>query len=1118
MKMLFPCISAVLLATVWGIASAGEPATVRMWEQSVAIPTYPLGEADKDPIFYSGRRYQGAKGPVYPYAMLDKLGDRPVDKPYRTVYLENKYLQLSILPELGGRIFTGLDKTNGYDFFYRQHVIKPALIGMAGAWISGGVEWNIPHHHRVTTFMPVDYRLVENPDGSKTVWLGETEWRHRMKWLVGVTLHPDRSYLEITTKLFNRTPVAHSMLCFANVAVHANADYQVIFPPGTEYGTQHAKREFVHWPIGQEVYNRVDRRGVDLSWWKNQPSPISIFAWNYDDDFVGGYDHGKQAGVVHVADHHVAPGKKFFTWGSGEEGRMWDKVLTDGDGPYIELMTGAYSDNQPDYSWVQPYETRIVREIWYPLRSLGGIKNANDEAAVNLELDASHTARLAVNTTSERRAARVVLEARGKTIYEKTAAIGPERPFVAQVAAGPGVKPEDLKLTVWSDGKELVRYQPAKPRGAPMPDPVTPPPAPQDVKTADELHQIGLRLEQFHNAAIEPYPYYQEALKRDPGDSRANTALGILYCKRGMFVEAEQRLRAAIARITTRYTVPKDTEAFYYLGVALDGQGKHDAADEAFYQATWGQAWSAAGYFALAQNACRKGRLAEALDLLHRSLATNTRNHKGLGLKAMLLRRLGRTQEALAAVCEAQRLDPLDFWSGNEAYLVAAAGAQPAEAGKAKAGLEASMRGEVQSYLELASDYAACGVWDDAIDVLTRFVAISPDKTRIHPMVYYNLADFCDRKGSREEARRYGELAAKMPRDYCFPFRLESIDVLRRAMAANPADARALYYLGNLLYDIQPREAIAAWEKSRDLDPGFGTVHRNLGLAYARIEGDYPKAAASLTAAVEADPTDPRPFTELDEVAEVAGVSLEKRLAILEKNAATVARRDDALLRHVGLCLLAGRYDRALTLLADHRFRRWEGENGPHTMYVDAHLLRGQRHLDAKQFAEARQDFLAALEYPENFETGRPLHGGPKTAEIEYLLGVTSEALGKPAEARRHFEQAVAAGAELLPIRYYDALAQRKLGNEAAAQKTLDALVRAGTETLDSLKRGPRTDFFGIFGTNQAPALQAAEAHYLIGLGLQGKGRAAEARAEFERAVKLNPNHLGAKTRVGRGN
>ncbi|MEW6456815.1 MAG: DUF5107 domain-containing protein [Acidobacteriota bacterium] len=148
---------------------------VKLWVEPLTIPTYIVKSPDLNPMFYSGRAYQGAKGPVYPYPLLDKLTDVRKNKTYNAIYLENKYVKLCVLPEIGGRIFSAIDKTNNYDFFYHQHVIKPALIGMLGAWISGGVEWNFPHHHRATTFMAVDYTLKENSDGSKTIWVGEIE-------------------------------------------------------------------------------------------------------------------------------------------------------------------------------------------------------------------------------------------------------------------------------------------------------------------------------------------------------------------------------------------------------------------------------------------------------------------------------------------------------------------------------------------------------------------------------------------------------------------------------------------------------------------------------------------------------------------------------------------------------------------------------------------------------------------------------------------------------------------------------------------------------------------------------------------------------------------------------
>ena len=338
---------------------------VRVWEEALVIPTYEVGPADLNPRFYAGRAYQGAQGRVYPYPMLDVVTDHRTEVTYNAVYLENEYIKVCILPEVGGRVFSALDKTNNHDFFYHQHVIKPALIGMIGAWISGGIEWNFPHHHRPSVFMPIDYILEQNPDGSGTVWVGELEIRHRMRWIIGLTLYPGKSYLEATLKPMNRTPFVQTFLFFANASAHSNPDYQVFFPPSTQYATYHGKNQFAHWPISHEVYNGIDyTEGVDVSWWRNHPEWTSMFAWNYEDDFFAGYDHGKEVGTVSVANHHVAPGKKFWEWSAGPRGELWDKILTETDGPELELMTGVYSDNQPDYSWLQPYEAKVARIYW----------------------------------------------------------------------------------------------------------------------------------------------------------------------------------------------------------------------------------------------------------------------------------------------------------------------------------------------------------------------------------------------------------------------------------------------------------------------------------------------------------------------------------------------------------------------------------------------------------------------------------------------------------------------------------------------------------------------------------------------------------------------------------
>ena len=1098
----------LISSTSFSITPTLANSTVKIWEEPLVIPTYEVGKPDPNPRFYTGRTYQGAQGRVYPYPMLDVLTDSRKDKTYQAVYLENEYVKICILPEIGGRVFAALDKTNDYDFLYRQHVIKPALIGMLGAWISGGIEWCIPHHHRATTFMPVDYTLEENADGSKTVWVGEMELRHRMKWLVGITLYPEKSYMEATIKIINRTPFVNSILCWANVAVHANPKYQVIFPPSTEYATYHGKNQFARWPISNEFYSGVDyTRGVDLSWWKNHPSPISFFAWNYTDDFFAGYDHGKKAGTVYVANHHIAPGKKLWEWGPGPRGQMWDKILTETDGPYIEIMAGAYSDNQPDYSWIQPYEVKIIKQYWYPIRKIASVKNANLKAAVNLEVTEKNTAKIGFNTTSHYKNALALLTADDKMVFKQRIDIRPDRPFCKEVALAASVREKDLRVSLLSStNEELIAYKPVEKEGAPMPKPVERPPAPEDIKTVEELYLTGQRLDQFHNAALESYPYYEEALKRDPYDSRVNTELGIHYCKRGMFKEAEAKLRQAIKRLTKNYTSPKNGQAHYYLGLALKFQGKYDAAYDALYKATWSYGFHTAGYYHLAEIDCIRGNFETALKHINRSIAANAWNTKALNLKSAVLRRLKRFDQASQLASRTLALDPLNFWAGYELYLAKKTVRQKKDAKEALDTLKVKSRGEVQSYLEVAVDYGNCGLWNEAIQCL-RLLADSNEKEACtHPMLYYYLGYFCQKKGNTNKASEYYRMASEMPPDYCFPFRLETIDVLSSAMNNNPSDAFAPYYLGNLLYDNQPERAIKEWEKSQALDDTFATVHRNLGLVYARTENNIPKAIAGLEKAVACDKKDPRVYYELDLLYEAGGVLPQKRLKLLEENHRTIIKRDDALSREIALYVLLQQYDRAIELLTSRHFHTWEGGGRIHNVYVDAHLLRGQKKLKDKKYQEALKDFEAALEYPENLEVGRPRRDR-RTCQTHFFIGTAYEAFGDTQKAREYFEKSASVEVRRSEYGYYKGLALKKLGQEEDAERIFD-------ELIESAKPGPAVTFFAKFGEKQAHNIRTANIHYISGLAYLGKGMQEEAQAEFEKALELNINHLWARVHL----
>ena len=1093
------------------LGAAGSP--VKVWETQTIIPTYLAGAPEPNPMFFFGRGSQGAQGPVYPYPMYDTLTGKKVDKPYTMVYLENEYIRIGILPELGGRIFEGVDKTNGYNFIYRQHVIKPALIGLIGAWISGGVEWNIPHHHRASTFIPVQYKVEENADGSKTVWVGELEVRQRMRWAVGYTLRPGKAYLEASVRIVNRTPEVNTMLCFTNVAVHANQDYQVIFPPSTQFGTYHTKNQFTAWPISHTKFSGADfTKGVDISWYKNHTEANSVFAWNYQDDFFGGYDHGKEAGTMSIADHNIIPGKKFFTWGNGPFGRTWDKTLTDDDGPYLEMMVGAYSDNQPDYSWLQPYETRSFSMQWYPFRDIGGVKKANLNAAVNLDVQ-DGKAKVGFYTTSAHAAALVTLRAGEKVLLSETVKIDPGKPYTRQVAIPAGIDEHDLMAAISDGGKELVSYSPIRLTPEAMPKPVTPPPSPKDIKTNEELYLTGLRAQQFHSPSVDPMAYWQEAMRRDPGDARVNTVLGITEFKKAKYEDAERLFRKALDRLTDRYTTPKDAEATYYLGATLKAEGKMDEAYTYLYKAVWSEAWKGAGYYGLAEIATSRGDLTAAVDFVNRSIDSNALNIRAQNLKAALLRHTGHSQDSLKVLATAAHsADPLDVRSQAETWLAS-------HTSEAAAILTSTMNTHPATAQETAAEYMDAGLWQDGTDVLLKMTAAAPDKAKIHPMAYYYLAYFAAKLSEPDKAAAYYKLAKAMPPDYVFPFQSEAIEVLRQAVTANPGDARAPYYLGNVLYDWQPEEAIRMWLTSEEVDPSFAIVHRNLATAYLHQKSgsDLNKAIAELEKAIACQRQYALHFTELDELYEQAGASLAKRDAVFAQNAALVGARDDAENRAIAVKVALGQYDEAIRMMTGRRFAVAEGTNlNVDEHWTEAHILRGRESIKAKKYDQALADFQAALAIPDNLPLGFAGGAGMHNDEAAYWSGVAYEGLGNRQKATESFER----GAVSTPVArrrrasvtgdltrqaelYYKGLALQKLGKGGDAKVIFQGLVTTGQQSIASAKAEP--------GQELSPRIRRALAHYVTGLGYLGLNDQTGARTELSQAVQTDPGLAGAR-------
>lgn len=1094
---------------------------VRVWEEEVIIPTYGIGEPEKNPIFLEKRVYQGSSGVVYPHPVIEKILDEKKDKSYKAVFIENEYLKIMVLPELGGRIQMAWDKVQQRHFIYYNQVIKPALVGLTGPWISGGIEFNWPQHHRPSTFQPVDYTIEENKDGSKTIWVNEVELMFRTKGMAGFTLYPGKAYLEIKGKLYNRTPFPQTFLWWANPAVKVNDYYQSVFPPDVHAVFDHGKRDVSSFPIATGTYYKVDYSpGTDISRYKNIPVPTSYMAIQSQYDFMGGYEHDSRAGLLHVADHHISPGKKQWTWGNGDFGKAWDRNLTDEDGPYIELMTGVFTDNQPDFSWIQPQEEKVFEQYFMPYSKVGMVKNATKEAMLNFEVD-NDQATIKVYATAVYPDAKIGLLKNDAILFETVASLSPEQVF-EQVIPLKTNETKSIQVVV-EDGKGnvLVTYEPADDIQKKIPEPAQPAKAPKDIETNELLYLNGLHIEQYRHATFNATDYYQEALRRDPADIRNNNALGLWYLRRGQFDKAEPYFTKAIDALTIRNPNPYNGEPFYNLGCALKMQGRLDEAYDAFYKSTWNDAWKHAGFFSLAQIASTKKNYEEALQFTEQSLVKNWHSHSVRHLQTVMLRRSKEVERAKQLIRDSLAIDPFNYGCRFEQYILLQDKNNTNETNLVLNELKHLMRDYVHNYIEYALDYANGGLYEEAIQLLNLYVAGKDD---VYPMVYYYLGYFSMQLLQHDEARRYFTKAAEMKPDYCFPHRVEDIAVLETAMKVNPADAKARYYLGNFWYDKrQYSEAISNWEKSVEIGPNFPTVHRNLSLAYHNKLGDVTRSVASLEKAFQLDISDSRVLMELDQLYKKINRPIEERLLLLEKYPKLVEDRDDLYLERITLLNNSSQYEKAKELLAARHFHPWEGGEGKVVgQFLVAHIELAKKAIVKKEYNFALESLKQTEQYPHNIGEGK-LYGTQEN-DIHYLKGCAYKGLELPDKARSEFEKATVGISE--PVQaifyndpqpdkiFYQGLAWLKLDNEQKANNIFHRFIQFGNEHISDKIQ---IDYFAVSLPDLLVFDQDLDLKnklhclYLLGLGNLGLKKYDEAEQYFKQVLSEDVNHQGAK-------
>ena len=1089
---------------------------VKAWREMVTIPTYEVGKPEKNPIFLEKRVYQGSSGVVYPYPVIETMSNEKVDKDYQAIWIENEYIKVMILPELGGRVQMAYDKIARRHFVYYNHVIKPALVGLTGPWISGGIEFNWPQHHRPTTFMPVDTCIEENADGSICVWVNEMEKMSHQKGMAGFTLRPGCAYLEIKGRLYNRTDVPQTFLWWANPAVEVNDAYQSVFPPDINAVFDHGKRAVSSFPIATGTYYKMDySAGVDISNYKNIYVPTSYMGINSRFNFEGGYENDTQAGMLHVASHHFSPGKKQWTWGNGDFGRAWDRNLTDeatpeemkrwgidrkGFRPYIELMAGVYTENQPDFTWLMPYEEKMFTQYFMPYRELGVVKQATKDLIFNINEVGDGKVEFKLFATNKQHVSIILRHDNGEKYYQGELTVSPEN-VLTEIVDTKNAKMDELSFEIvksfvygqrivlsWHAEADVIR---------PIPDSAEPALLPNQVKTNEQLYLTGLHLEQYRHATWNATDYYEEALRRDPHDIRCLNALGLWYIRKGCFQKAEDYLRKAVKLSQKRNPNPYDSEPIYNLALALKYQGQIDEAYDCFWKATWSKAWADAGYFEAAKISTMQRRYEDALGEIDRCLNNNWHNHKARALKAAILRKLGCKDMALSLIRESIDIDLFNYGCRYEQYLITHDQTMLNE-------IKTMLRHSSQNYDELALDYLAAGLTEEAEAIWE--MAISEEA--ISPMTYYYMG-------------RYDE-AENADSSYCFPNRLEDIIALENAKEKNPTGAKASYYLGCLYYAARQYElAIENWECSARLNPTFPTVWRNLALGRFNKQNRQEEALEYMEKAFHLDENDERVLMELDQLYKRLHRPHSERLAFLQRYPQLIQRRDDLVLEEITLLNEIGRYEEAMHKLDNHFFHPWEGGEGKvSTQYQICRVELAKQALCDKNYKKSIRLLSECLDYPHHLGEGK-LYGAQEN-DFYYLLGIAYDSLGQKEKAVWCWEEATKGPQEPAAAMYYNdakpdkifyqGLALYKLGRNDEAHGRFFKLINYGKQHIFEKQI---MDYFAVslpdllIWEDSLDMKNLIHCKYMLALGYTGMGNTEKAQKYLAEVEALDNNHQG---------
>lgn len=1052
--------------------------SVKVTTKAVTFKTYLTGAQDQHPIFLEHRVYQGSSGAVYPYGVTDTLLDKSEDRTYQAMILENDYLKIMILPELGGRVHRAYDKINKRDFVYFNHVVKPALVGLLGPWISGGIEFNWPQHHRPTTFMGVDHSSRVNADGSATVIVGEREPMHGLSITTEFTLFPDKALLQIKSRVYNGNDTPRSFLWWSNPAVKGGDDHQSIFPPDVTAVYDHGKRAVIDFPIAHGEYYKVKYDGVDISRYRNLPVPTSYMAWKSNYNFVGAYSHDEQGGLLHVADHHVSRGKKQWTWGNGDFGQTWDRNLTDSDGPYIELMTGVYTDNQPDFTWLDAGEEKEFVQNFLPYSKLGRVHNANTRAALKLErADAEQGVvnsknpllHLGVYAIEAIKGKAVLHTEQGKVLAEREINLTPCCADTWDVTLSDSDAQERLVLSLEVEGKSILDYIEHIAEPTPLPSVAPNPPMPKDVQSADEAYFIGQHLEQYHHATRNNYEYYQRGLEIDPLDYRCNLALGNYEYNRCNYAQALKYADQALKRAHMLNRNPDCGLASVLRGNCLVKLGQKDEAYDEYYAATWSYNARTKGYLGASFIAAQRHDYADAYYLAGRALQTEATNQDALAQQCFAAFE-GHMSKALALLKAGSEQYPLNpVFAYFKAHYAGADAALKAEGEQALEQLLPQREINFISIIEFL-------VKNERLDLVLGFLNHHRPYGAIANLMFAALVQRAQKAGLDSAGGlplpSVAEISAEAVKQFPSFVRFPNLVCERDLLGELTDCAFALHLSASFDYAHRLYEQAASlWQQCLKIDASFVEAYRGLGIYTYNKLHDSAKAISYFAQALEHAPRDERLLFEHDLLLKLTGHTPEERLSILEQHGVTAQNcvRDDLKAELVTLFNQLNRLDDAHKLLQERVFHVWEGGEGRVTgQYIVNATLRAHQAAAAGKYQEALDTVLAALTFPHNLGEGKLVvqtdndlyflaayyaqKAGADQAQVQDYLNKAQQ--GDTTISEQHYYND-------LPLDYvfYHGLAQAVSGDVQGAKQLFEAMKKWSYDAFD---QEVQEDFFAV--------------------------------------------------------